>query len=269
MKNLLFSVACALLVAFVFSCKNEVKTPDTPTVVQVGSQSMNKLEGLDCDKPDTLRTNCVTISLEWPVVEQGSDALKNAVSGWSQSYLTSILAPSEDSTASPASLEAAVQGFVNEQVAFSKDAEGSPMGLWEANSQDSILLNDGKYLTLEILGYIYAGGAHGSPTAAVVTFEAETGRQLTWDDLVSDTSALESLAEKKFREVRSDIFQPTDGNEPFEFDEIFQFALPLNFGLVKEGIYCYYMPYEVGPYAIGDTQMVITFAELGAISKIK
>lgn len=142
------------------------------------------------------------------------------------------------------------------------------MGQWTAESKDTTLLNDGKYLTLEINGYTYAGGAHGSPTAAVATFDALTGKQLTWADLVNDQSTLKVLAENIFRTTRMDIFAPEDGSEPFEFDETFQFALPQNYGLVAGGIYCHYLAYEVGPYAIGSTQFVIPFESLGSNFKI-
>jgi hypothetical protein len=103
----------------------------------------------------------------------------------------------------------------------------------------------------------------------VATFDVLTGKQLTWNDLVTDQKALQKVAEQAFRAERADVFQPGDGAEPFVFDDIFQFALPQNYGLVEDGIFCYYLPYEVGPYAMGSTQFVIPFAKLGDISKIK
>jgi Protein of unknown function (DUF3298) len=105
--------------------------------------------------------------------------------------------------------------------------------------------------------------------AAVATFESETGKQLSLNDIVTDTAALKTLLEKKYREVRTDLFQPTDGSEPFQFDDVFQFVLPANYGLVKEGLYCHYLHYEVGPYVIGNTQFVLPFSEMGTIAKIK
>ncbi|MEK7254368.1 MAG: DUF3298 domain-containing protein [Bacteroidota bacterium] len=269
MKSQLLSCLALCLLASIFSCKNEAPKTEA-NVVTVGTLSLNKTEGADCDKPDSLRSDCITINLRWHNVEQGSESLKTSVSNWANSYIVGMIAPFQtDSSAAATTVEAAIQGFIQEQKTFMVDAEGSPMGQWTAESKDTVLLNDGKHLTLEIQGFVYAGGAHGSPTAAVATFDAATGKQLTWDDLVTDTVALKALAEKKYREVRTDIFKPTDGSEPFDFDDITVFALPLNYGLVKDGIYCHYLHYEVGPYAFGNTQMVIPFAELGALSKIK
>jgi len=267
MRNAILTSFVVLMLASVFSCKNETKTPETTPVV--GQLQYEKKAGTDCDKPDTLRYNCLTIDLAWPNVESGSDALKKSVSDWANNYLIAILSSSSMDAPAPATtVEAAATAFIEAHKAFSIDAPDSPMGQWTAESKDTTLLNDGKYLSLEINGYTYAGGAHGSPTAAVATFDALTGKQLTWADLVNDQSALQVLAEKVFRTTRMDIFAPEDGSEPFEFDETFQFALPQNYGLVAGGIYCHYLAYEVGPYAIGNTQFVIPFESLGSNFKI-
>ena len=139
------------------------------------------------------------------------------------------------------------------------------MGNWAVESTDTALLNNGRHLTLRINAYNYLGGAHGLYTAAVATFDVASGRQLSWADLVVDTSALQTLAEQKFREERAEVFAPDEEGYPgFAFDEVFPFKLPDNFGLTPEGVYFHYVPYEVAPYAIGPTVFTITYAELGA-----
>lgn len=263
-------MACSVVLVLVFSCKNEPKAPEAPKAVMVSSLSLDKKGGTDCDQPDTMRMNCVEINLKYPAVEQGSDALKQGVTAWANSFLVGVLAPETNAdSAASVSLEAAADGFIASHKQFAEESGGSVMGYWVAESHDTTLLNDGKHLTLEISSYSYAGGAHGSPMAAVATFDVESGKQLVWTDLVTDTEALKALLEKKYREVRADLFQPTDGSEPFQFDDIFVFDLPVNYGLVKDGLYCHYLHYEVGPYAIGNTQFVLPYAELGALSKIK
>ncbi len=269
MKRVITVVVCLFMLAFVFSCKNE-KKPAGPVEVVIGSLEYEKTEGPGCDQPDTLRTDCASVSLSWPNVEKGPDALKKSVSAWTLSYLSNILGPPSDVTLpSQKSVEAAAAGFFKAQQEFAKEAPGSPAAYYTAESSGKVLLNDGLHLTLEITGYTYIGGAHGSPTAAVATFDAPTGKMLILTDLVTDTTAFKVLAEKAFRDERADIFKPTDGSEPYEFNEIFQFALPQNYGLTADGIYCHYLAYEVGPYAIGSTQFTIPFEKLGALSKIQ
>jgi len=167
------------------------------------------------------------------------------------------------------SIETAADMFFKSRQEYMQEAPDSPGMVWTAECTDTVLLNDGQYLTLQLNSYSFQGGAHGSPLAAVATFNDGTGVQLTWNDLVTDTTALKTLMQQKFEKERADIFKPEDGSEPFQFDEIFQFKLPDNYGLVKDGIYCYYVVYEVGPYAFGETTFTLTFNELGALSKIK
>lgn len=266
MKKRLAFTACTCLLALLFSCKNETPAPpEAAPAVTLSHAEFKKNSGTDCDKPDTLRLNCLTIDLAWPKVETGSDALKKSVGDWANSYIVGILAPaSDDSTAIATTVDTAATGFIDMHKEFASEAEGSVMGNWMAEASDTVLLNNGKYLTLSIAGYVYAGGAHGSPTAAVATFDVATGMQLTWDDLVTDKAALKTLAEKKYRQEMADVFK--DG---FEFDDFFKFELPANFGLVQDGIYFHYLHYEVGPYAIGNAVFVLPFSEIGALAKVK
>ncbi len=257
-KFLLFLALPALLL----SCKNE------PKPVALESLKISKKQGADCDQPDTLRTHCAEVILSYPSVKEGSEALKKAVAEWETHFLVSVLASSDDSAAMAAmNIEGAVRSFFLMHKDWTTEAPDAN-AYYTAFISDTVLLNDGKLLTPKMEGHNYTGGAHGSQFSAVSTFDAATGRQLTWTDLVTDTTALLALAEKKFREVKADIFMPLDdGSEGFTFDNIFVFTLPANYGLTDRGVYFCYVPYEVTPYAYGSTDFVLTFAELGTIRK--
>lgn len=228
-------------------------------------KELSQKDGIDCEKPDSLRLNCAEIKLKWSELKDGSTELQKNVGNWVNVFLNGIISPSEDETSLKGkSLDASVQEFFKEYKEFAKEAPDSPMTQWSAESKDSTILNDGKYLTLQIEAYTYAGGAHGNPSAVVATFDVKTGKQLTWDDVINDKAALKTLAEKKFMAAKSEAFQ-----EGFKFDDTFKFELPANFGLTSKGIYFYYVHYEVGPYAMGETIFEIPFAELGTNYKLK
>ena len=267
MRDVFYLFACLFVPALVFSCKNK-PVAETVVPVIVGSLQLNQQSGTDCSVADEMaRMDCARLDLYWPTIEQGSEALKNSVAQWANNYLGGVLSPSPDGKAGVvANIEAAAKTFFE---THSREEKSVMTGGWVAESRYEVLLNDGQYLTLEITAYTYQGGAHGSPTTAVATFDILTGQQLHWDDLVTDKAALQTLAEKIYRDVRADIFQPADGNDPFQFDDTTPFALAQNYGLVPQGIYCHYIPYEVGPYAIGSTQMTIPFDAMGALVKIK
>lgn len=224
-------------------------------------QRFRKQKGTDCDRADGEPTNCAIIDFQYPAVKSGTSALREAVDKWTADYLTGILTGgAAEKNAPAATLGDASKVFFDSH----EEYKGSAMyGAFEAGSGSDIVLNDGKYLSLAINGHTFQGGAHGSNTSAFATFDARSGKRLTWDDVTTDKAALKKLAERKFRKERAEVFK--DG---FEFDETFPFKLPGNFALVQSGIYLHYDPYEVGPYAIGPTTFVLPFSEMGGLLKI-
>lgn len=259
-----FAAATLILAATFFSCQD-----NSAKKLVLGNLEYVKNAGPGCDTPDAEGANCVSLKLSWPTVKEGPAALQKSVGEWAKNFVVGLISPMEEDAkqAKERTVEEAAAQFVqmhDERIKESPDVLGA---YYTAECQGRILLNDGRYLTLEIEGYTFSGGAHGLSTAAVATFQVSSGKQLVVEDLVSDPAALKALAEKAFRAERADIFNPTDGGEPFKFDETFPFVLPQNIGLVPEGVYCHYVPYEVGPYAIGSTQFVIPYGDLGSILK--
>lgn len=269
-----FSIISTLTLLFasllVASCSNE-KKPEPVKPIELGKLTLKKSEGKDCDKVDSLRIMCAEVDLAWPEVKSGPEPLKAAVSAWANQFVVGMLAPEMDSVASlTAKVEDGAKGFFQMHAEFAQENPEAYFGSWSVESYDTVLLNDGKYLTLEIAAYAFMGGAHGNPVAAVGTFDAATGKVLSWDDLVTDKKKMQAIAEKKFREERADLFKPeAEGGVAYTFDETFPFKLPDNFGLTSEGIYCHYLHYEVTPYAFGNSVFVIPFSEIGDIYKLK
>lgn len=254
------ALGCLIFLA----CSEETKPLHPLTLTPA---SFEKSEGRDCANMDSLHNHCASVQFSWLEPTDGSDTLKTVVKVWSDSFLKSILATISYDNIPAATVEEAAQRFLSAHEEWSKDAPESPLGEWSVGCTDTILLNDGKHLTLRLTATMFTGGAHPSSVANTATFDVASGKQLTWNDLVTDIEALKKLAEKAFRATRSEIFDPTDGSEAFNFDDVFRFALPANFGLTDKGIYFYYDPYEVTPYAFGTTDFVIPFEELGSIKK--
>lgn len=261
MKRVFFPALLSMSLLF-WACSPEKKAVEAVTI---SSETFTKSAGRDCAKMDSVHNHCATINLSWPVVESGSDALKSSVATWSTSFLAGLLSPEMDeATAAKSNLEAVAKAFLDSHETWSKEAQESPLGEWTVEAADSVLLNDGEHLTLQIDAYSFTGGAHGMAIVNVATFEVATGKQLKWENLVNDEQVLNAFLEEKFRQARPEIFK-----EGFNFDESFPFVLPSSFGFTAEGLYCHYSPYEVTPYAYGSTSFVVPFAELGDMVKIK
>ena len=265
MKNILTFVILVLLVNLAFyACKNNQSgnnasvVPATP--VSLTSGTIVQKNGPDCDKPDSLRLNCVEVNFQYPVVTSGPEIMKTAVETWAKDFMTSMVAYAEEPDNMPL-LEEAIQGFFNLHDESVRDYPEGP-AYFIAEVKDTVLLNDGTHLTLQLDGYSYSGGAHPNPSSSVATWEAATGKRVKLEDVVTDLTALQKIAEQKFRQEQAEAFQ-----QGFEFDESFPFKLADNTGLLKDGIYFCYVPYEVGPYAMGYTQFVIPFDEIRQIMK--
>ncbi len=269
MKNAFFTTmaSLALLMCLMWACKRSPAVTNAQPV-KVSTASLEKSEGPGCALPEDQRTNCAEVQLAWPVIEEGSDALRQSVQRWVEAFLSGMLTYAAEADADKVlPVEEATQSFFEAHRQFVKEVPDG-MSYFMAECSHETLLNDGRYLTLQMTGYAYTGGAHGSPMARVATFDVASGKQYALEDLISDPNALKAIAEKAFRAERQDIFNPEDGSEPFQFDEVFPFELPQNFGLTANGLYCYYVPYEVGPYAIGSTQFTIPYSELGKLLKV-
>lgn len=262
MKNkLTLAVLVILTTHFFFACNTEKSNQeaDNNTLV-LETLKIERKAGPDCDKPDSLRMNCVEVNFLYPSLKTGPDALKTVIETWSKDFMTSLVAFAEEPDNMPA-LEEAIQNFFNMHDESVRDFPDGP-AYFIAETKDTVLLNDGKYLTLQMDGYSYAGGAHPNSTSTVATWDVTAAQRIKIEDIVTDLSALKQMAERKFREVKAEAFR-----EGFDFDEIFPFKLADNSGLVKDGLYFCYVPYEVGPYALGYTEFVIPFDEIKQILK--
>lgn len=117
--------------------------------------------------------------------------------------------------------------------------------------------------------YTYTGGAHGGRATSYFVLDRKTGKRLSRIDIVSDTTALNKLAEKVFRK-NMEIAPNADLTESGFWFAGNTFYLNENFGFSKDGkslIFLFY-EYEVAAYAAGEIEMEIPLSELNGILKI-
>ena len=128
---------------------------------------------------------------------------------------------------------------------------------------------DDKYLTVNMGGYWYGGGAHGYPSRNQYLFDLETGEEKSIGDFYTGT-------EKQFKELVAektrDYYLSLDPNSnPFYTDDediIYSDAYENvyledgNIEYLEDGIIYYYPPYLMGPYAAGYIDIFIPYSEL-------
>jgi Deacetylase PdaC/Protein of unknown function (DUF3298) len=264
MKQVLFAL---LGVVLLFACQKPSQKSSSATVDVASNHIVQKMGG-DCDKADSLQTDCCVVDLSFPEVRTDNKALRDAVKTWANHFITGMLDPSISGSIDTVNLETGIKRFIDSHMEFKKDAPDFP-GSYAAETSDSVLFNDGKYLTLAMTSYSFTGGAHGSHGIMVNTFDVATGKMLDWRNMVTDTVAFAKLVEQKVKKERADVFNPTEPDmEPFKFDESFPFSMPNCVGLKADGLEIRYAPYEIFPYAFGTTEFTLTKAELGKLLKI-
>ena len=136
----------------------------------------------------------------------------------------------------------------------------------ELNSE--VLLQTNKLVSLQMDGYTFSGGAHGYYYTVLNTFDAASAESLRLSELVSDTAALRPLLERAFVE-NHDEDMPNATLKDLLLDPEQPLPLPLNYCIVPSGIRFMYNPYEVAPYAVGQTDIVLSWELLGKLADKK
>ena len=246
--------------ALLSACTNQEPPAQTTEEIPLTIESVTKeMKEGQCDSGG-YDSKCANISLKYPVLTGGNDTLPKVVARWADNFMVSLLDPGMES-GNTISVDSAMMGFIAMHREMTAEMPDMP-AYYTVEVTDSVLFQDEKNLTLRLDAYSYTGGAHPNAVSTVTTFDIATGRSLTAVDFVNDLEALKQIAEQKFRDVQAEFF--ADG---FEFDSGWPFKLADNIGLTEEGLLFCYIPYEVGPYALGFTEFVIPFNEIEHIRK--
>lgn len=129
----------------------------------------------------------------------------------------------------------------------------------------------GHFLTVDMSGYWYGGGAHGYPYRDQYLFDLDTGEALTITDFYegSETEFKTLIAEKTEEDFYSydleDYGSPYFASEGGDvYEQAYEYA-SLDSGTIdftEDGIIYYYPPYDMGPYASGFIEIFVPYDEL-------
>jgi hypothetical protein len=112
--------------------------------------------------------------------------------------------------------------------------------------------------------WAYSGGAHGGFNIGYFGYDLTAQRQVTLNDVITDKSRLDAIAEKYFKE-QFDLTDEPYAEQGYFFDD---FAVNDNFYLNDEGIFFYFNQYEITCYACHkDIHLFIPWSAIEAITK--
>ena len=151
------------------------------------------------------------------------------------------------------------------------EIHGTYMGMssYEHTLFDAKIIKD-HYLTVDMDGYMYMGGAHGLPFTGHYLFDLNTGKEVTMADLFDGTEEQfkELIATKvkehflSFEDPEYSPYYATDADEVY--DSAYEGAafdlVPIGFN--EDGLYIDYQPYQMGPYAAGFIDIDISYDDI-------
>ncbi len=129
---------------------------------------------------------------------------------------------------------------------------------WQLERLASVAHSDSDYITLDVVSRGYVGGAHGFNERWLMIFQAKNGARVHLDGIVDkrSLSLLSTIAEAELRRVRN--VPAAKSLQDAGFFVTAQSPLPLdNCGFIQEGLLIRFNPYDIAPYAMGPTEIVV------------
>lgn len=155
-----------------------------------------------------------------------------------------------------------IDSFISQHRIFSKEVDFPQR--WSYNMNFDVLENNDNSLSILLNTDIYTGGAHPLNEISILTFDPETGKKVVISDILKNKKDLKSLIVKEFRRKRNFSNSVDLTDEGFYSNE---WPLPKNFALLKQGLYIVYNAYEIGPYVLGSTELLIPFDAIKPLLK--
>ncbi len=268
-KNLLALTAFALAAAS--GCSPDRKDPEnsnkgTESPTSPASLSYKTLEKTfkegDCQNTEG---KCFEFKLVYPVFSgdlapQINQKLEGQLKEVMLSYMFTEGSPLEGT------LDEAATAMTKSMGSELDEMAGEMPAAWSLDISCAVLYISGKHLSCQFDAYSYMGGAHPNTHTKLMTVSLPAFTRLALTDLVADIPALEALANKRFREVR-EIPQGQRLQDAGFFIEDDTLRLNDNFALTKEGLLFEYNAYEIGPYVLGSTEVLLRNNELEGLLK--
>lgn len=136
---------------------------------------------------------------------------------------------------------------------------------WSADADMKVVWNQYPLLVLEYFNYEFTGGAHGNYGARFRVLDLEKKKVLKPEDFLKPAYKTELIPEleKSFRK----IYKLANGVS-IETMLLTREIIPNdNFLVTDKGIGFSYMPYEIGPYALGQVMLFVPFKDIKSLLK--
>lgn len=158
--------------------------------------------------------------------------------------------------------------FLTEFDDFIKDFPEYHIG-WYLNKTVNVLYSNNNVISISLFEDSFTGGAHPNAQKYYLNFDLVSKKSITLDDLIiaGQMDSLNSIAEKEFRKSKN-IENHESLNQLGYWFEKDKFRLNKNFALTESGIHFYFNSYEIAPYSLGPTELILSYHKLNGIINI-
>lgn len=253
-RYLLFCGVIATLSSCNWGEKNTTK-PDINKDTLAYTYKTIKVRASDCgNKPDT---GCSVAKITYPAFSNQT-TLNNSVSN----SLLNLFNSDKRQT----NLQQYAKDFIASYDALKKQDSRSDM-FFTLDSHAKVLRQDSSLTTLEISGYNFQGGAHGSSITTFINWNTKSNKNIALSDIFMKGygEKLTAIADTVFR--KQEKLTSTASLAANYFFKNNKFALNDNFLITPLGIKFLYNQYEIKPYAAGQTNLFIPYAKFKTLLK--
>lgn len=227
--------------------KNQTKEIESESSITFRTETL--------EKESCVGENCAKLSLSWPVASGGAAAEK--VNQAIEEKMAFLMQTGEDI----APLDTMISKYFRSFESFKEEMPDS-FGGWEINASAEVSYVSDSTLSIYFTQFSFLGGAHPNSMVSFLNFDPKTGNTLSDDQVILDKTTFFKLSEKKFRafhEVLEGVDLADDGR--FFLPET-GFFLANAIGFKENKFWVIYVPYEIGPYAMGYTELDFSTEEL-------
>ena len=206
---------------------------------------------------------CTYVRLDYPVLIGAPEGY--AVTAVTEAVFSSLTENYGEEESYP-SVEALMQAFIDDYHRLKQD-QPSYEHAWFLERKVFVLHNTPEILSTSLSERMFTGGAHGMATVTFSNLDPRTGENIPLSDVLVEgyEAKLLPLAEARFREVRSIEGGMSLTDAGFTRFDNGVFALTDNFAIGDDELTFYYNVDEVAPYALGSTEIVLSYDELNGL----
>lgn len=216
---------------------------------------------------DTLKNRGLDVTVVYFLLDEDTDAarlINDSLRRLATGTITSWLDTGESTPQNPDAQTDVAKAVSLLSADYNATYMDALSGCWELNSKADTTFASPKLLTVRFESYAYTGGAHPNSNVSFHNFDRRTGRYLTLNDLIADTTALLKVVERAFR-ADQDLRPQDNLEEQGYFLQDGRFPLPANVGMGRGGMIFYYNPYEVAAYAVGPIELTVPYGQLNGV----